>query len=60
MTISHQKPIAVVHVAGADKETLSLSAKPGFIEIIDKARAEFKSGKMLFLEEIKLAVHQDV
>ncbi len=60
MTTSHQKPITVVHATGGGKEPLSLIANPDFIEIIDKARAEFKSGKMLPLEEMKLAVYQDV
>jgi hypothetical protein len=59
MTTSHQKPISAIHATGVGQETLPLSANPDFIKIIDKARAEFKSGKMLSLEEMKIAVYQD-
>ncbi|MCI0486121.1 MAG: hypothetical protein L0229_05925 [Blastocatellia bacterium] len=35
------------------EELLSLSANPEFMEIIDKAREEFKTGRKLTLEEMK-------
>jgi hypothetical protein len=34
----------------------SLSTNPKFLEIIEKAREEFRTGKTLSLEEIKRAV----
>jgi hypothetical protein len=39
-----------------DKESLSLSTSPEFMEIIEKARAEFAAGKRLTLEEMKREV----
>jgi PHD/YefM family antitoxin component YafN of YafNO toxin-antitoxin module len=51
---SHQKPVAaIVSLRKADQESLSLSMNPEFMEIIDKARAEFAAGKKLTLEEMK-------
>ena len=51
---SNKKPIAaVVSLKGVDKESLSLSTNPEFLELIEKAREEFKSGKKLSLNEIK-------
>lgn len=54
---SDQKPVAaIVSLRKADKESLSLSMNPEFIEIIEKARAEFAAGKRLSFEEMKRQV----
>jgi mRNA-degrading endonuclease RelE of RelBE toxin-antitoxin system len=51
---SYRKPVAaIVSLSKVDKESLSLSMSPEFMEIIEKARAEFATGKTLTLEEMK-------
>ena len=51
------KPIAaIVSLKDVDRESLSLSTDPAFIEIIERARKEFKAGKKLSFEEIKREV----
>lgn len=51
---SNKKPIAaMVSLENVDMESLSLSTNPEFVEIIEKSRREFKSGKKLSLDEIK-------
>ena len=56
---SHQKPVAaIVSLKNVDKESLSLSMNPEFLDIIEQARKEFKSGKKLSLEEVKREVLQ--
>jgi len=51
---SNSKPIAaLVSLKNVDRESLALSTSPEFIEIIQAAREEFKSGKKLSLEEMK-------
>ncbi len=54
---THRKPVAaIVSLRKVDKESLSLSMDPEFMEIIEKARAEFAAGKRLTLEEMKREV----
>jgi antitoxin (DNA-binding transcriptional repressor) of toxin-antitoxin stability system len=54
---SHEKPIAVIiSLKGVDRESLSLSMNPEFMDIIEKAREEFKLGRKIPLEEIKREV----
>jgi PHD/YefM family antitoxin component YafN of YafNO toxin-antitoxin module len=54
---SQRKPVAaIVSLSKVDKESLSLSMSPEFMEIIEKARAEFATGKRLTLEEMKREV----
>jgi PHD/YefM family antitoxin component YafN of YafNO toxin-antitoxin module len=54
---SNKKPIAaLVSLKKVDRELLALSTSPEFMEIIQAARAEFKSGKRLSLEEMKQEV----
>ena len=54
---SHSKPVAaLISLEKVDKESLSLSISPEFLEIIENAREEFKSGRKLSLEEIKREV----
>ena len=51
---SNKQPIAaMVPLMNVDKESLDLSCHPDFIELIEKARAEFKAGKTLSLEKMK-------
>lgn len=51
---SNKKPIAaVVSLKGVDKESLSLSTNPEFMELIEKAREDFKLEKKLSLNEMK-------
>ena len=50
----HDKPIAaLVSLEKVDKESLALSTNPEFLDIIQKAREEFKAGKKISLEELK-------
>lgn len=54
---SHRKPVAaIVSLRKMDKESLSLSTNPEFMELIEKARAEFAAGQKLTLEEMKREV----
>jgi hypothetical protein len=54
---ANKKPIAaLVSLKHVDKESLALSTNPEFIDIIEAARAEFRSGKKLSLEEMKREV----
>ena len=54
---SHRKPVAaIVSLRKVDRETLSLSTNLEFMEVIEKARAEFAAGQILTLEEMKRAV----
>jgi len=53
----NRKPVAaIVSLSKVDKESLSLSTSPEFMEIIEKARVEFAAGKRLTLEEMKREV----
>ncbi|MFP4102958.1 hypothetical protein [Coleofasciculus sp.] len=55
----HGKAIAaVVSLNDEDGESLSLSLNPEFMEIIEKAREEFRLGKTLSLEQMKREVMQ--
>jgi hypothetical protein len=55
--VSNEEPVvAVVSLKNMDKETLSLSTHPEFMEIIEKSREEFRLGKKLSLDEMKRAV----
>ena len=54
---THSKPTAaIVSLRKVDKETLSLSTNPEFMEIIEKARGEFAAGQRLTLEDMKREV----
>jgi PHD/YefM family antitoxin component YafN of YafNO toxin-antitoxin module len=54
------KPLAAViplkHMENVDEESLALSASKVFLEIIEGARSEVRSGKTLTLDEMKRAV----
>ena len=54
MSTSNKQPIAaMVPLKDVDKESFALSYHLDFIELIEKARAEFKAGKTLSLEKMK-------
>jgi antitoxin (DNA-binding transcriptional repressor) of toxin-antitoxin stability system len=54
---SKKKPVAaLVPLKHVDREALALSTNPEFRGIIEAARAEFRSGKRLSLEEMKWEV----
>ncbi|NEP77119.1 MAG: hypothetical protein F6K39_02395 [Okeania sp. SIO3B3] len=51
--LNGQAIAAVVSVKDIDLESFSLSENPDFIEVIEKARKEFKTGKRVSLAEMK-------
>ena len=54
---ANKKPIAaLVSLKHIGREALALSTNPEFIDIIEAARAAFKSGKKFSLEEMKREV----
>jgi PHD/YefM family antitoxin component YafN of YafNO toxin-antitoxin module len=56
LTLNGEAVAIVVCLKDSDPESLSLSTNPKFLEIIEKAREEFRTGKTLSLEEMKRAV----
>ena len=51
------RPVAaVISLETIDLESLVLGTDPGFLSIIEDARAEVRAGKTLSLEEMKKAV----
>lgn len=56
---SNERPVAaIVSLRNVDKEALSLSLNPEFIEIINKARDDFDAGRTLSFDEMKQAVSE--
>jgi PHD/YefM family antitoxin component YafN of YafNO toxin-antitoxin module len=56
---SNERPVAaIVSLRNVDKEALSLSLNPEFIEIINKAREDFETGRTLSFDEMKQAVSE--
>ena len=56
---SNERPVAaIVSLRNVDKEALSLSLNPEFIEIINKARDDFETGRTLSFDEMKEAVSE--
>ena len=54
---SHQQPVAaLVSLKKVDREALSLSTNPEFMDLIEKARDEFRTGKKITLEDMKREV----
>jgi antitoxin (DNA-binding transcriptional repressor) of toxin-antitoxin stability system len=56
LTSNDQPVAAIVSLRKVDKEALSLSLNAEFIEIINKARQEFETGRRLSFDEMKQAV----
>ncbi|MEK6409932.1 MAG: hypothetical protein AABN34_23665 [Acidobacteriota bacterium] len=56
---SNERPIAaIVSLRKVDTEALLLSLNPEFIEIINKAREDFETGRRLSFDEMKQAVSE--
>jgi hypothetical protein len=56
---SNERPIAaIVSLRNVDKESLLVSSNPEFIEITNKARQDFESGRRLSFDEMKQAVSE--
>jgi PHD/YefM family antitoxin component YafN of YafNO toxin-antitoxin module len=54
---SNEKPVAaLVSLKSLDRESVSLSTSPEFMEIIEQARDELRLGKRLSFEEMKQAM----
>ncbi|NEQ37156.1 MAG: hypothetical protein F6K40_13130 [Okeania sp. SIO3I5] len=53
LTLNGRVVAAVVSVQDIDLESFSLSENSEFIEIIERAREEFKTGKRVSLAEMK-------
>lgn len=55
------KPVAaLVSLKNIDRESLSLSSHPEFLEIIARARGEFAAGKKISLGEMKRVTRSPV
>ncbi len=55
--MANDEPVAaIVSLKDVDQESLALSTNPEFLEIIERAREEFESGKTLSLDEMKAEV----
>jgi PHD/YefM family antitoxin component YafN of YafNO toxin-antitoxin module len=51
---SNDKPVAaIVSLKNVDMESISLSTNPEFMQIINKSRKDFKSGKKISIEAMK-------
>lgn len=58
LTLNDEPIAALVSLKKIDKESLALSTNAEFLEVIQKARAEFKAGKKISLEELKREILQ--
>ena len=58
VTAYQKRTAALVSLKHVDRESLALSTSPEFIDIIEAARAEFRSRKTFSLEEMKREVTQ--
>jgi len=58
LTSNDQPVAAIVSLRNVDKESLLLISNPEFIEIINKARQGFESGRRLSFDEMKQAVSE--
>jgi len=59
LTERNRPVAAVVPLKGIDRESLSLSNHPEFLELIAQSRAEIQRGQTLTLEEMKRAFSAD-
>ena len=48
--------VAVVPLKAVDRESLSLSAHPEFLDLIARSRSQFAAGQTITLDEMKKAV----
>ena len=54
VTSGRQPVAALVPLKNVDRESLALSTHPEFMKLVRRARAEFRAGKTLSLEEVKV------
>jgi PHD/YefM family antitoxin component YafN of YafNO toxin-antitoxin module len=53
ITLNNKPVAALVSLKGSDRESLSLSLNPTFMQIIRRARAEVRRGEVYSLEQVK-------
>lgn len=53
LTEGDQPVAAIVPLKKADRESVALSGHPEFLAIIERSRADFKSGRTISLEALK-------
>ena len=53
LTERNRPVAALVPLKPADRESVALSGHPGFLDLIERSRAEFRRGQTLSLAEIK-------
>ena len=56
LTKRNRAVAAIVPLKNVDRESLTLSHHPAFLELIEASRAEFAAGRKLSLDEMKRAV----
>ena len=55
LTERNKAVAAIVPLKGVDRESIVLSAHPGFLKIIARSRAQFRRGQTITLAEMKAA-----
>ena len=56
LVTERNRPVAaIVPLRGVDRESIALSAHPGFLRIIARSRAEFRRGQTISLTEMNAA-----
>lgn len=59
LTTARNKPIAaIVPLKNVDRESLALSSHPEFLQLIERSRREFASGKTLSLAQMRAALDE--
>ena len=53
LTERNKAVAAIVPLKGVDRESIALSAHPGFLKIIARSRAQFRRGQTISLAEMK-------
>ena len=53
LTERNRPVAAIVPLKKTDRESLALSAHPGFLNIIERSRADFRGGRTISLEAMK-------
>ena len=53
LTERNRPVAAIVPLRKTDRESLALSAHPGFLNVIERSRADFRGGRTISLEAMK-------
>jgi antitoxin (DNA-binding transcriptional repressor) of toxin-antitoxin stability system len=53
LTQGNRPVAAIVPLKASDRESVALSAHPGFLELIARSRADFREGRIASLEEMR-------